>query len=176
MIQENSSTANFELTIKLIEVVIWPLTLFLITFFFRKSFAGVFQRLGTLKVDSSGIAMSFEKELEATKSTFELNRPEIMGKGKSSFDIENASNEPPFQQLMTIKQSLDKALIDLASEEGIDVSDKSGVFLCNALEAKGVITKQKSELTKSLLKVVNMARMDISQSHIDIIKKMYNAL
>ncbi|MDP3945131.1 MAG: hypothetical protein Q8Q51_04480 [Lutibacter sp.] len=176
MIQENSFTANFELTIKLIEVVIWPLTLFLIIFFFRKSFAGVFQRLGTLKVDSSGIAMSFEKELEATKSTFELNRPEIMGRGKSSFDIENASNEPPFQQLMTIKQSLDKALIDLASEEGIDVSDKSGVFLCNALEAKGVITKQKSELTKSLLKVVNMARMDISQSHIDIIKKMYNAL
>ncbi|MDO9038008.1 MAG: hypothetical protein Q7U59_06645 [Lutibacter sp.] len=176
MIQENSSTANFELTVKLIEVVIWPLTLFLIIFFFRKSFAGVFQRLGTLKVDSSGIAMSFEKELEATKSTFELNRPEIMSRGKSSFDIENASNEPPFQQLMTIKQSLDKALIDLASEEGIDVSDKSGVFLCNALEAKAVITKQKSELTKSLLKVVNMARMDISQSHIDIIKKMYNAL
>ncbi|MDO9593620.1 MAG: hypothetical protein Q7J19_01365 [Lutibacter sp.] len=176
MIQENSSTANFELTIKLIEVVIWPLTLFLIIFFFRKSFAGVFQRLGTLKVDSSGIAMSFEKELEATKSTFELNRPEIMGKGKSSFDIENASNEPPFQQLMTIKQSLDKALIDLASEEGIDVSDKSGVFLCNALEAKGAISQQKSELTKSLLKLVNMARMDISQSQMDIIKKMYNAL
>jgi hypothetical protein len=176
MIQENSSTANFELTIKLIEVVIWPLTLFLIIFFFRKSFAGVFQRLGTLKVDSSGIAMSFEKELEATKSTFELNRPEIMGKGKSSFDIENASNEPPFQQLMAIKQSLDKALIDLASEEGIDVSDKSGVFLCNALEAKGAISQQKSELTKSLLKLVNMARMDISQSQMDIIKKMYNAL
>ncbi|MDO9137517.1 MAG: hypothetical protein Q7U21_06810 [Lutibacter sp.] len=176
MIQENSSTANFELTIKLIEVVIWPLTLFLIILFFRKSFAGVFQRLGTLKVDSSGIAMSFEKELEATKSTFELNRPEIMGKGKSSFDIENASNEPPFQQLMAIKQSLDKALIDLALEEGIDVSDKSGVFLCNALEAKGAISQQKSELTKSLLKLVNMARMDISQSQMDIIKKMYNAL
>lgn len=176
MILENSSTANFELTIKLIEVIIWPLTLFLIIFFFRKSFAGVFQRLGTLKVDSSGIAMSFEKELEATKSTFEINRPEKMSKEKSSFIIENTSNEPPFQQLMTIKQSLDKALIDLASEEGIDVSDKSGIFLCNALEAKGVITKQKSELTKSLLKLVNMARMDISQSQMDIIKKMYNAL
>lgn len=176
MIQENSSTANFELTIKLIEVIIWPLTLFMILFYFRKSFAGVFQRLGTLKVDSSGIAMSFEKELEATKSTFEINRPEIMGKEKSSFIIENTSNEPPFQQLMTIKQSLDKALIDLASEEGIDISDKSGIFLCNALEEKGVISKQKSELTKSLLKLVNMARMDISQSQMDIIKKMYNAL
>ncbi|MDO9038163.1 MAG: hypothetical protein Q7U59_07440 [Lutibacter sp.] len=176
MIQENSSTANFELIIKLIEIIIWPLTLFLILFFFRKSFTGVFQRLGTLKVDSSGIAMSFEKELEVAKSTFELNRPEIMSRGKSSFIIENTSNEPPFQQLMTIKQSLDKALIDLASEEGIDVSDKSGVFLCNALEEKGVISKQKSELTKSLLKLVNMARMDISQSQMDIIKKMYNAL
>lgn len=176
MIQENSSTANFELIIKLIEIIIWPLTLFLILFYFRKSFAGVFQRLGTLKVDGSGIAMSFEKELEVAKSTFEIIRPEKMSTGKSSFDIENASNESPFQQLMTIKQSLDKALIDLASEEDIDVSDKSGVFICNALEAKGVITKQKSELTKSLLKVVNMARMDISQSHIDIIKKMYNAL
>lgn len=176
MIQENPSLSNFELTIKLIEIVIWPLTLFLILFFFRKSFAGIFQRIGTLKVDSSGIAMSFEKALEITKTTFEINRPEIMGKGKSSIDIENATNELPFQQLMAIKQSLDKALIDLASEEGIDVSDKSGVFLCNALEAKGAISQQKSELTKSLLRVVNMARMDITQAHLNIIKKMYNAL
>lgn len=176
MIQENPSLSNFELTIKLIEVIIWPLMLFLILFFFRKGFVGVFQRIGTLKVDGTGIAMSFEKELEVTKSTFELNRPEKMSKGKSSFDIESTSNEPPFQQLVAIKQSLDKALTDLASEEGIDVTDKSGVFLCNALEAKGVITKQKSELTKSLLRVVNMARMDITKPHMDIIKKMYNAL
>lgn len=175
MIQENPSS-NFELTIKLIEIVIWPFTLFLILFFFRKSFTGIFQRIGTFKVDSSGIEMSFEKVLEITKSTFEINRPETMGKGKSSFEIENTSNEPPFQQLMEIKQSLDKALIDLASEEGIDVSDKSGAFLCNALEAKGAISKQKSELTKSLLKVVNMARMDITQAHLNDIKKMYNAL
>jgi len=176
MIQENPSLSNFELTIKLIEIVIWPLTLFLILFFFRKNFEAVFHRLGTLKVDGSGIAMSFEKELEITKTTFEINRPEKMSTGKSSFNLENSSNDPPFQQLMAIKQSLDKALIDLASEEGIDVSDKSGVFLCNALETKGVISKQKSELTKSLLRVVNIARMDISQSHLDIIKKMYNAL
>lgn len=176
MIQENPSLSNFELTIKLIEIVIWPLTLFLILFFFRKSFRGIFQRIGTLKVDSSGIAMSFEKELEVAKSTFETNRPEKMGKGKSSFDVGNTSNDPPFQQLMVIKQSLDKALTDLASEEGIDITNKSGVSLCNALEAKGAISNQKSELTKSLLKVVNMARMDITQSHLDTIKKMYNAL
>lgn len=176
MIQENPSLSNFELTIKLIEVVIWPLMLFLILFYFRKSFAGVFERIGTLKVDGSGIAMSFEKTLEITKSTFELNRPEKMSKGKSSFDIENTSSEPPFQQLITIKNSLDTALTDLASEEGIDVSNKSGIMLCNELEAKGAITKQKSELTKSLLKVVNMARMDITQTHLNIIKKMYNAL
>ena len=176
MIQENPSLSNFELTIKLIEIVIWPLTLFLILFFFRKSFQGIFQRIGTLKVDGSGIAMSFEKELDVAKTTFEINRPEKMSKGKSSFDIGDTSNEPPFQQLMAIKQSLDKALMDLASEEGIDVTDKSGAFLCNALEAKGAISKQKSELTKSLLKVVNMARMDITQAQLDIIKKMYNAL
>jgi len=176
MIQENPYSANFELTIKLIEVVIWPLTLFLILFFFRKNFATIFNRLGTLKVDSSGIAMSFEKELETAKSKFTINKPEEMSKGKSSFNIENTSDEPPFQQLITIKNSLDKALIDLASEEGINVSDKSSAFLCNALEAKGAISKQKSELTQSLLKVVNMARLDITQTHVDVIKKMYNAL
>lgn len=176
MIQENPVLSHFELTIKLVEVVIWPLTLFFILFFFRKSFAGVFHRLGSLKVDSTGIAMSFENQLEVAKSKFILNKPEEMSKGKSSFNIENTSDEPPFKQLIEIKESLDKALIDLASEEGINVSDKSSAFLCNALEAKGAISKQKSELTQSLLKVVNMARMDITQTHLDVIKKMYNAL
>lgn len=176
MTLETTFQSNFELIIKLIEVIIWPVTLFLILFLFRKSFVGAFHRLGTLKVDSSGIAFSFEKELEKAKATFEIVKPEEMSKAKSGLEIENKLNEPPYQQLMTIKDSLEKAVIDLAVEEGISFSHKNTIFLCDALEAKGILTKQKSELTKTLLKVVNMARTDITPIQIQEIQTMYNAL
>ncbi|PKP25761.1 MAG: hypothetical protein CVU03_06320 [Bacteroidetes bacterium HGW-Bacteroidetes-2] len=174
---ETSSLSNFELIIKLIEAIIWPVTLFLILFLFRKNFVGAFQRLGSLKVDSSGIAFSFEKELEKAKTTFEMLKPEKMRKEKSSIEIgNNTPNDPPYQELLTIKESLEKAVLDLAIEEGISVSHKSTPLLCDALEAKGALTKQKSELTKTLLRVVNMAGMHINPSQILEIKKMYNAL
>lgn len=176
MILENSSLSNFQLTIMLIEVIIWPFTFFLILFLFRKNLIGVFNRLGTIKVDSSGIAMSFEKELEIAKSNFSINEPEKMGKSKSSFKIEKPLDDPPYKQLLIIKESLDKALHDLAKDEGINIADKSSIVLCRELENKGLITKQKSELTQSLLKVVNLARMDITSLQINEIIKMYNAL
>jgi len=176
MTLETSFQTNFELIIKLIEVIIWPVNLFLILFLFRKSFVGAFHRLGTLKVDSSGIAFSFEKELEKAKATFEIVKPEEMSKGKSGLEIETSEKETPFQQLMTIKESMENAVIDLAKEEGISVTNKNALFLCDALEAKGIITKQKSELTKSLLKVVNLASKNITAAQIQEIKTMYNAL
>ncbi len=175
MLQENAATSNFELIIRLIEVIIWPVTLLAIFILFRKNFEGAFKRLGALKADSSGISLTFEKELEKAKSTFEIYKPEEMAIGKSNLDIQSI-NDPPYQQLMTIKKSLEKALIDLATEEEIEVSSKSFPSLCDALTAKGIINPEKSELTQSLLKVVNLAGTNITSSQIHQIKKMYNAL
>lgn len=165
-----------ELLIKLVEVTIWPLTLLLILFLFKKNFADAFNRLGAIKADSTGLSLTFEKALETTKSKFQMNKPEEMFKSNSIIQNEDSTSTPPYKQLMDVKESLETAIIELATEEGMETLGKNSNLLINDLKNKGVLNNQKSELIQALLHLIQMARMDISQTQINEIKKMYYAL
>jgi hypothetical protein len=74
---QNIQPNYFEMVIKLIEIIIWPIILFVIISLFKRNFQSTFQRLGSFKADATGIAITFEKQLEATKQWFANIKPKV---------------------------------------------------------------------------------------------------
>ncbi|WP_152558121.1 hypothetical protein [Altibacter lentus] len=165
----------FELLVNLIEVVIWPVTLLVILFYFRRSFQEIFKRMGSLKVDSSGIAMTFEKLLEETKDKFKKTKPEAVAKG--NIDLQQHSDiRTPFEQVMDIKVLMENSLFELAEEAQLDTQGKTPVLLAHELARKNVISHENSELMRSLLILVNSAKPDISRRQAEEINVLYKAI
>ncbi|MAP55334.1 MAG: hypothetical protein CL605_10560 [Altibacter sp.] len=161
--------------IKLIEVVIWPLTLLAILFYFRRSFQGVFKRMGSLKVDGSGIAMTFEKLLEDTKEKFKKTKPEAVAKGTANLHTQNEVRTP-FEQVMDIKILMENSLKELAEEAQLSTSGKTSITLAHELAQNNVISRENSELMRSLLILVNSAKPDISRRQAEEINVLYKAI
>jgi hypothetical protein len=74
---QNIQPNYFEMVIKLIEIIIWPITLFVIILLFKRNFQSTFQRLVSIKANAASIAITFEKQLEATKQWFDNIKPKV---------------------------------------------------------------------------------------------------
>jgi len=166
--------SDFELVVKLLEATIWPITLLLIIFFFRKHFASAFNRIGSLKADTSGITMTFASVLNETKKKFNDVISTSSEKSGASINSLKVDEKVPYKQLIEIKESLDNTLTDIAKEKGLIIENKSSMDICQELERKGIISYEKSDLMLSLLKVVNLATLTITQTQVDDIKTLYN--
>jgi hypothetical protein len=74
---QNIQPNYFEMVIKLIEIIIWPITLFVIILLFKRNFQSTFQRLVSIKANAASISITFEKQLEATKQWFDNIKPKV---------------------------------------------------------------------------------------------------
>jgi hypothetical protein len=176
MLQETNTPGFFELLIQFIEVVIWPFTLLIILFFFRKNFSAAFKRLGSLSVDSSGISMTFESVLESTTKEFKATKPEAVAKASATMDIGTATSRSPYDQLREVKKSLESTIIELAKEREIEVIDRSQTAIVKDLENKGRLTREDGKLLRSLIYLVDVAPSTITQAQVNEIKTLYNAI
>ena len=169
-------SSSLELLIKLLEVIIWPITLLIIILLFRRKFSNAISRLGSIKADSSGISMTFESMLGAAKAKFTSLKPDAIAKSEARVLGQTVQTQKPYKQLVEIKAKLEKTLVDLAEEEGMEVAQKSSATLCKELEQRGIISRENSALMVSLMEVVNAAPLKISQDQVDDIKAMYNSI
>jgi len=171
-----NTSFSFELLIQLLEVIIWPVTLLIIILLFRRKFSSAISRLGSIKASSSGFSMTFDSMLGAAKQKFTSLKPDSVAKSKASVLSQTTHTDKPFKQLVDIKDKLEKTLVDLAQEAGMDVGQKSSKTLCKELEGRGIISGENSSLMLALMEVVNAAPLKISQTQVDDIKTLYNAI
>jgi len=177
MILQINSTKNFELIIKLLEVLIWPITLLIILFVFRKYFIGALKRLGSITASSTGISMTFDKKIEAAKKLLQNIKPKVISKTTTGLNIEvDKSKRTPFSELQKIDTELTDYITNIAKTNNIDTTNKSSLALCNQLQEVGVITIQKSKLIKSLLDIVLSANMSFSEKHLKVVKDIFRAI
>lgn len=163
----------FEAIIKLFEVILWPFTLLFILIFFRKYLSNAMQRIGSMKVDNTGISMTFDKALEQTKEVFNKIRPEQVAKGMKAL---GGDFETPYEQLKTVKGKLESTLAFLATEQGISIQNTSYGEICKQLVAKGSLSEDQSKLMQSLLQVMNTATTSITQKQVEEIKVLYGSI
>jgi hypothetical protein len=162
--------------IKLLEIVIWPLTLFLIILMFRKQFRNAMERMGSFKADATGFSMSFEPKLDAAKKIFSALKPDGTSKSAVSLHEHKTFTGTPLEQLGQMKAELHTSLVELAEEANLDSRGKSTALLNRELAQKAVVKNDSYHLIEALLEVIDSAPTTVSQSQVTEIQDMYNTI
>lgn len=165
-----------ESILKLLEIIIWPATLFIIILLFRKQFKDAMERLGSFKADATGISMSFEPKLDAAKKIFSALKPEGTAKSAASLHESTVFTGSPQEQLSQIKSELHSSLVELAEEANVDAAGKSTAALNRELAERSIVKKDSFHLIEALLDVISAAPPSITQSQVSEIKQMYNSI
>jgi hypothetical protein len=173
---ETHNPSIYEISFRLIEVLIWPVVFFIIILLFRKNFKEAMGRLGSLRADATGISLGFTQVLARSKGTFNKLRPGAAAKSMSSLGTKTKEDKEPYMQLIEIKENLNKTILDLAKDDGMEVDNKSIESICRELSKKKIISAENEELMLSLIEVVNAARTDITQAQVDDIKALWHSI
>jgi|GEM_PF-4119165 len=162
--------------IALIEAVIWPASLLIIILVFRKNIANSFNRLGSITANASGLSLNFEAALEAAKDVFEDGKIEE-ATAKSGVSINGKSKVlEPYEQLIAIKQSIEKTLLEIAAEQNIPTQGKSFEALNATLAQNNILSPSNSQKIAALLTAVNTAPLSIKRHQVSDLQQMYESI
>ena len=176
MIHDTHNPSNFEMVVRITEIVIWPVTALIIVLLFRRKIMGVIHRVGSFKASTSGVEMTFAPQLDAAKKLFSKLRPNAVSKSTPALENSTSYSGSPYEQLKQIESELQQTVVELAQEAGISPTGKSNLQLCNALEKSGVVNNENSKLMQALFHVIHKADKSVSQNQVNEIISLYKAL
>ncbi len=169
--------STFELIIKLVEVTIWPLCLFAVLLIYKQHFAKAFQRLGSIKADTTGISMVFDQKIEAAKKMVQQIVPKQIQKTAVDIQVDNENlNQLPFDQLKKLQFELENKLKSFAKTYNIPHANFNPLQLSNKLKEIGVISIQNAKLIESFFDIADAADKQLTQKHLVDIKSLYDAI
>jgi hypothetical protein len=184
-IQEASQEINAGLTYlgfisKLIESLIWPITLLLIFIIFRKHFVNLMQKLSGIDASSTGISLKFDQQIDdAIESILPLKEDSaVISKSSITIDeqIEVELPKTPFQQMLFLRDELNHRIILKSQEFNISSIHKSTIELKNELVKANAITNYDAKLFQTLIDLTNACDNTISQTQVNKVKLLYKNL
>lgn len=167
--------STFELIIKLVEVIIWPLCLFVILLIYKRDFAKAFQRLGSIKADTSGISMVFDQKIEAAKNLAKQIAPNNTQKMSTEILVDN-NNHHPYDQLKKMQFELESKLNKIAQNYKIPLANQSPTEGLQKLKEIGAVSIQNAKLIDLFLDIANSADKKISLKNLTDCKFIYNSI
>jgi hypothetical protein len=171
------SGQTFELIIKLVEVIIWPLCLFVILLIYKRDFAKAFQRLGSIKADTTGISMVFDQKIEAAKRLAQQIVPKQTTKSATDIQISDENlNRQPFDQLKKMQFELENKLKTFAQNYNIPFANLNTIQLSNKLKEIGVISIQNAKLIESFIDIADIADKRLTSKHLIDCKTIYDSI
>jgi hypothetical protein len=165
---------NVQDVIKLIEVLIWPLSLVIVILMFRKNISASFNRLGSITASSSGLSLNFESALEAAQEVFEQG--DSSGSSKSFGKLGTETTLKPYETLVDIKKSIESLLLKLAIEHSVTIAGKSQESIVADLAQRNIINPKKSLKFQRLVAAVDAAPMSISHNQAAQLQEMYDTI
>ncbi|MFC7357197.1 hypothetical protein ACFQO1_05835 [Jejudonia soesokkakensis] len=167
---------TLELLIKLIDSLIWPITLFGIIFLFRKNFRDAFSRLGSLKADASGFAITFDKQIEKTKELFDKLKPGPTTKSSTNIKTYVNQTDSPYKQILEIRSNIINYLKLKSDEAGIVTDSYAPMALTNRLQEVGAISSSQSTMIQAMLKITNEADASATVSQANEINSLFQKI
>lgn len=164
--------SDFELIIKLLEVIIWPLIFFFIMAMFRKQIAQIIDRLGSLKADSTGVSLVFEKKLAEAKQLVAKIQP----KATADIVVSSDTQDLPYHQLITLRAQLEHQLHDLAQNNHIDNSNSSSFDILEKLKETGALNIKNAKAIHVLVDLINAADATTTQRQVNEVKALLNKI
>lgn len=159
--------------INLLDVIIWPITLIVALILFKRNLASIIQRLGSFEAGATGISLSFQNKIEATK---QLLLPGANGTQSKSATSINARENTPFHQLLDIREALNGQMIHKAQLNDIPTGDTSSLELNEKLKEIGGITLKNAQVFEALMDLTGSGDTTISQSQVDEVKNLYDTI
>lgn len=150
--------------------LVWPITLLLILFYFRRNFTEIFRRLSAIKADTTGIAMNFERQLSEVEELSVVHASDATSKSAASL----ASS--PHEQLLLIRNQLREKLAEEVIAFNKDAEDKSITDLFHQLIKLDRFTVKEERFIKSLIDLVNTHETGISQAQVNRIKLLLHRM
>ena len=173
----NELWVTFENINQLISHIIWPLTVLIILWMYRRHLSGVIKRLGSFEAGATGISMTFDNKLEETFNDFlPAETSEI--KSKSGVQIKSSLKKPniPNHQLLNIREGLHNLIISKAQEFNISTVDKSSVEICEILKEQDNISIKNARFFKALIELTNSGDTSINETQVNKVKELFSSL
>ncbi|MBU2527479.1 MAG: hypothetical protein KKC03_12855 [Bacteroidetes bacterium] len=171
------SNQTFELIIKLVEVIIWPLCLFVVLLIYKQHFAKAFQRLGSIKADTTGISMVFDQKIETAKKMAQQIAPKPTQKSVADILVADENlNHLPFDHLKKMQFELENKLKTFAENYKIPFANFNPIQLSNKLKEIGVISIQNAKLIESFMDIADTADKHMTPKHLVDCKTIYDAI
>ena len=151
--------------------LVWPITLLLILFYFRKNFTEIFKRLSAIKADTTGIALNFERQLSEVEELSVAHASNATAKSGASVAIS------PHEQLLVLRNQLHGKLANEVAAFKKDTEDKSISDLFHQLiKIDRFATEKEERFMKSLIDLVNTNETGISQAQVNRIKLLFQRM
>jgi len=167
---------NFEVLVQLIDILIWPITFILLLLIFRRNFSEAIQRLGTLKADRTGIELSFEKKIEATKKLFQQIKPAVQSKASADIQVFPKEDQSAYSRILQIHNNVIKDLKTISEKENLKVEGNPPEIIAEKLKEIGGITIQQSKMIKALLEVTESADTSANKLQANEIENLYKKI
>lgn len=163
--------------IKLLDVIIWPLTVLIGLLFFRKNIGKIISSLGSIKAGAQGFEMNFieEKLQEATK-LIGIGSSNIEAKSGGNIILKESRAVTAHEQLLEIRDALTNKIRDKANENNIQTNSISSIALSEKLVDNNAITRQSARNFKILIELTNVGTHSITQAQVNQVKALYNNL
>lgn len=176
-----------EQIIKLLDVIIWPLTVLIGLLFFRKHIGKIISSLGSIKAGAQGFEMNFieDKLQEATK---------LIGIGSSGISAKDGGGinpksgggispkkshaETPYQELLELQDSINQKLKTIASQNGMTTTSVSNFALTNELTDRDIIKPHTARELKALIELNNLGLNSpkITYAQVTQMKNLFNKI
>ncbi len=191
----------FDQIINLLEVIIWPLTVFGGLLLFRKHFSKLISSLGSIKAGTQGFEMNFieDKLQEATKLIGMGSSDFIPKEGititpkqggaiipkdggsiipKSNKDIiqQKSQAASPYQELIVLQDAINQKLKNKAQQNSLDTSSTSNFALTSKLENNNLIDRHTALKLKTLIELntLGLNSPKINYEQVTQMKKLFN--
>jgi hypothetical protein len=176
----NEGLTNLDFISKIIEHLIWPLTLLIIFIVFRKHLSNIMQKLSGIDASATGISLKFDKQIDNAIENFLPTQDEDPLIAKTAIKI-GEQKEPelpktPFQQILSVRDELNHQIILKSQKNNISTISKSSIDLKNELLNSGAISLQEAKLFQTLIDLTNACDKTITQSQVNKVKLLSNTL
>ncbi|MCF6167093.1 hypothetical protein [Lutibacter sp.] len=165
----------------LIGNIIWPITLLIIFWVFRKHFAGIIGKLTGIEASGTGISLKFDQQIDETIENYLPSQTNGSTISKSAVQIgenstKTANSSNPFHQIMNIREALNHRIILKAQEQNISTKNKSSIQLKDTLVNSGAISSETGGFFKALVDLTNSSDRAITQAQVNKVQLLYNNL
>lgn len=182
----------FEQIINLLEVIIWPLTVFGGLLLFRKHFSKLISSLGSIKAGAQGFEMNFiEDKLQEATKLIGIGTSGIVSKDgggiipkdgggiipkDSKITPKKSHAETPYQELLELQDLINTKLKSIANQNGISSNGSSNFALTNDLVDNNIINNQTARQLKTLIELNNIGLNSpkITYDQVSQMKTLFN--